>query len=169
MLKLPLSGQKLCATESQMKARLFIAALLLAPWIARGNPVMIDGEALIAFSIVAFWALVIESGVVTLALASRGILIVPSFITLVLTNVAVFLFAFLPLTSRVSLWILEPGVVLVDALAIKLLMLGSLLQGDAFLGVSWRRALLASLLGNSTSFFIGIIGSHAPWIMHESH
>jgi hypothetical protein len=149
-----------------MKARLLTAVLLIPPCVARANPVIIDGESLIAFAIVAFWALVIESGVATLALASRGILIVPSFITLVLANIAVFLFAFLPLTSRVSLWILEPGVVLADALAIKLLLSGSLLQGDAFLGVSWRRALFASLLGNSTSFFVGIIGSHAPWIMH---
>lgn len=151
-----------------MKARLLIAALLITPCVARANPVIIDGESLIAFAIVAFWALVIESGVATLALASRGILIVPSFITLVLANIAVFLFAFLPLTGRVSLWILEPGVVLADALAIKLLVSGGLLQGDAFLGVSWRRALLASFLGNSTSFFIGVIGSRAPWIMHDA-
>jgi hypothetical protein len=151
-----------------MKARLLIAALLVMPCIVRANPVIIDGESLIAFAIVAFWALVIESGVATLALASRGILIVPSFITLVLANITVFLFAFLPLTSRVSLWILEPGVVLVDALAIKLFTSGDLLQGSAFLGISWRRALLASLLGNATSFFIGVIGSRAPWIVHDA-
>ncbi len=126
-----------------MKARLLIAVLLIMPCVAHANPMIIDGESLIAFAIVAFWALVIESGIVTLTLSSRGVLIVPSFITLVLANIAIFLFAFLPLTSRVSLWILEPGVVLVDALAIKLFTSGGLLQGGAFLGASWRRALLA--------------------------
>ena len=105
-----------------MRRPLSIALLLLLPLAARANPVMVDGQSLIAFSIVAFWALVIESGIATLALLSSGILIVPSFIALIVANVAVFLFAFMPLTSRVSLWILEPGVVLADALAIKLLL-----------------------------------------------
>jgi hypothetical protein len=45
-----------------MRARLVIAILLTIPLIARANPVMIDGQSLIAFGIVAFWALVIESG-----------------------------------------------------------------------------------------------------------
>ena len=91
-----------------------------------------------------------------------------SFITLIVANVIVFLFAFLPLTSHASLWILEPGVVLADALAIKLLMSVPFLQSGGFLGVSWRRALVASLLGNAASFFIGVLGSHAPWIVHET-
>src|SRR5437016_2609710 len=104
-----------------MKARLAIALLLMLPVIARANPVMIDGQSLIAFGIVAFWALVVESGIATLTLVSSGVLIVPSFGTFVVANVAVFLFAFLPLTGRMSLWFLEPGVVLVDALLLKLL------------------------------------------------
>ena len=32
----------------------------------------------------------------------------------------------------------------------------------------WQRALVASLLGNAASYFIGLIGSHAPWIVHET-
>src|SRR6266481_7288681 len=133
-----------------MNARVLIEALLLMPFIARANPVMFEPQSLIAFGIVAFWALVIESAVVTLSLLNREIHVVPSFITLTAANVAVFLFAFLPLSSHVPLWILEPGVVLADALVIKLLMASDLLQGSGFLGVSWRRALLASFLGNST-------------------
>ena len=151
-----------------MRVRIFIAVLVMMSFVVRANPVMISGQSLIAFGIVAFWALVVESGVVTIALFSRGILIVPSFITLILGNVVVFLFAFLPLTSHVSLWILEPGVVLADALAIKLLMTVPLLQGGGFLGVGWRRALVASLLGNAASFLIGVLGSHAPWTVHET-
>jgi hypothetical protein len=149
-----------------MKARLAIAVLLMLPVIARANPVMIDGQSLIAFGIVAFWALVVESGIATLTLVSSGVLIVPSFGTFVVANVAVFLFAFLPLTGRVSLWFLEPGVVLVDALLLKLLASLPYLQGGGFVGVSWWRALVASLLGNTASFFVGVLASGAPWIVH---
>lgn len=151
-----------------MRERLAIAVLLMLPGIARANPVMIDGQSLIAFGIVAFWALVIESAIATLALVSSGVLIVPSFATLVLANVLVFVFGFLPLTGRVSLWFLEPGVVVVDALLLKLLASVPFLQGGGFVGVSWRRALVASLLGNVVSFFIGVLASGAPWIVHET-
>ena len=123
---------------------------------------------MIAFGIVAFWALVIESGIATLALISSGVLIVPLFGTLIMCNVGVFLFAFLPLTSWVSLWFLEPGVVLADALLIKLAAAAPFVQGSSFVGVSWRRVLAASLLGNAASYFIGVLGSHSPWIMHEA-
>ena len=93
-----------------MSARLAIAVLVFLPVIAGSNPVMMDGQSLIAFGWVAFWALVIESGIATLALVSSGLLIVPSFDTLIVANVVLFLFGFLPLTGRVSLWLLEPGV-----------------------------------------------------------
>jgi hypothetical protein len=151
-----------------MSARIVIAVLLFLPVIARANPVMIDGQSLIAFGIVAFWALVIESGIATLAVVSSGLLIVPSFCTLIAANVALFLFGFLPLTGRVSLWLLEPGVVLADAFLLKLVAAAPFLQRGEFVGVSWRRALVAALLGNATSFFIGVIGSGAPWIVHET-
>jgi len=151
-----------------MRARLAILLLLMLPLVARANPVMIDGQSLIAFTIVAFWALVIESGIVTLALVSCGVLVVPAFITLILANVSLFLFAFLPLSGRVSLWFLEPGVVLADAALVKLVAAAPFLQGGAFLGVSWRRAFVASLVGNVASFFIGVLASGAPWIAHET-
>lgn len=150
-----------------MKSRLVIAVLLMLPVIARANPVMIDGQSLLAFGVVAFWALVIESGIATLAFVSSGVLIVPSFGTFVIANVLLFLFGFLPLTGRVSLWFLEPGVVLVDALLLKLLASAPFLQGGSFIGVSWRRALVASLLGNLASFFIGVLAAGAPWVVHE--
>ena len=151
-----------------MRARLSILALLMIPLIARANPVQIDGQSAIAFAIVAFWALVVESGLVTLALVSTGVLIVPSFFTLIVANVALFLFAFLPLTGRVSLWFLEPGVVLADAALVKLVASAPFLQGGGFLGVSWRRAFVASLLGNAASFFVGVLASGAPWVVHET-
>lgn len=150
-----------------MRTWIFIALLLLMPLAVRANPVQIDGQSAIAFAIVAFWALVIESGLVTLALVSTGVLIVPLFFTLIAANVALFLFAFLPLTSRVSLWLLEPSVVLADAVLIKLVVAAPFLQGGGFLGVSWRRAFVASLIGNVASLFVGVLASGAPWIVHE--
>jgi hypothetical protein len=151
-----------------MRTRLFITLVLMAPIIAHANPVSVNGQSLLAFAIVAFWALVIESGIATLVLVSCGPLIVPLFGTLVVANVLVFLFAFLPLSGRVSLWLLEPGVVLADALFIKLVSSLPFVQGGGFLGVSWRRALVASMLGNTTSFFIGVLASGAPWIDHDT-
>ncbi len=144
-----------------------IALLLMCPLFARANPVSIDGQSLFAFGIVAFWALVIESGIATLTVLSTGVLIVPSFVTLIFANVGLFLFAFLPLTSRVSLWLLEPGVVLADALLIKVVTSAPFLQGSSYVGVSWRRALLGSFLGNVASFFIGVLASGAPWIIRD--
>ena len=73
-----------------MSGRLVIAVLVFLPVIAWANLVMIDGQALIAFGIVAFWALVIESGIATLALVSSGLLIVLSFDTIIVVNVACF-------------------------------------------------------------------------------
>ncbi|MCL4787978.1 MAG: hypothetical protein KJ070_14490 [Verrucomicrobia bacterium] len=129
---------------------------------------MVDGQSLIAFGIVAFWALVIESGIATLTLASSGVLLIPSFGTLIAANLGLFLVAFLPLTSRVSLWFLEPGVVLADAMLIRFVASIPLLQSGSFVGVSWRRAFVASLLGNVASFFIGVLGSHSLWIVHDT-
>jgi len=149
-------------------ARAFSLVLLMVPLIAKANPVMIDGQSAIAFGIVAFWALVIESGIATLAVVSSGVLIVPSFGMFVLANVVVFAFGFLPLTGRVSLWILEPSVVLIDAVMLKVLTSASFLQGGGFVGVTWRRAFMASLLGNVASFFIGVLANGVPWIARET-
>ena len=151
-----------------MRTRLLLGLLLLTPLVLRANPVMIDGQSLIAFGIVAVWALAIESGIATLALASCGVLSVPAFGTLLIANVGVFLLAFLPLTERVSLWLLEPAVVVADALMIKLVASVPFIQGGNYVGVGWKRALVASLLGNTASYFIGLIGSQAPWIVHET-
>jgi hypothetical protein len=149
-------------------ARILILIALLLPFVAQANPVALDGQSLIAFAIVAFWALVIESGVATLTLCSTGVMILPMFGTLVIANIFVFLFGFLPLTSRVSLLLLEPSVVIADATLIKLIAAAPFLQGGSYEGVSWRRALTASFLGNVASYFIGVIGSHSPWIEPKS-
>ena len=58
--------------------------------------------------------------------------------------------------------------VLVDALLLKLLASLPFLQGGGFVGVSWRRVLVASLLGNAVSFFIGVLAGGAPWVVHET-
>ena len=151
-----------------MKTRLLVSPFLMIPFLVRANPVMIDGQSLIAFGIVAFWALVVESGIATLVLTSSGVLTLPLFGALLMANVAVFLFAFLPLTARVSLFFLEPAVVLADAILIKLLVSAPFLQAGDYIGVTWLRALTASSLGNIASYFIGELASHSPWIVHEN-
>ena len=143
-----------------MRRWFLILLLFVCPWVAHANPVMIDSQSLIAFGIVAFWALVVESGIATLVVVGSGVVILPLFMLLAVVNLAIFLFAFLPLTDGVSLWLLEPGVILVDASVIKLLTSVPFLEGA---GVTWLKALLASLLGNVASFFVGVIGSGAPW------
>jgi hypothetical protein len=125
-----------------MKPLIAIPMVCLLPVLVRANPVMLNEASLLAFGIVAFWALVIESGIATLALVSSGLLILPSFATLIAANGALFLFAFLPLTDRVSLWVLEPGVVLADTLLLKVVTSARFLQGDEFVGVTWARALV---------------------------
>lgn len=153
--------------ERNITGPLLILLMLMPTFSARANPVMIDGQSLIAFGIVAFWALVIESGLVTFALISRGVLTIPFFFTLIIANACVFLFAFLPLTSRLSLFVLEPGVVLADGIVIKILTSLSILQRGDYSGVTWGRALTASAIGNAASYFTGLIASQTPWIVHQ--
>jgi hypothetical protein len=145
-----------------------LLVLLFIPFIARANPVSINSQSMIVFGVVAFWALVIESGIATLTLLPTGIAIVPAFVFLATANIAVFASAFVPLSDHVSLWILEPGVVIADALCIKILTATSLLQGPNFLEVTWQRAFVASSLGNTASFFVGVIGSQSPWFDHNA-
>ena len=140
-----------------------LALVLLAPYTSIANPVMIDGQSAIAFAIVAFWALVVESGLVTLSLSFCGILIMPLFATLLTANMGVFVFGFLPLNGRLPLWALESLVVLVDALLIRTLLALPLFQGGDFTGVTWRRSLVASLVGNGASFFVGVLAGYSPW------
>ncbi len=148
-----------------MRFRVSIALLWLVPVIALANPVAVDGQSLIAFAVVAVWALIIESGIATLALSSTGILMVPTCGTLTIANIGLFLFAFMPLSNQVSLWVLEPGVVLADAILIKFIASASFLQGGDYVGVGWRRVLVASALGNAASYFIGVLGSQSPWLI----
>jgi len=148
-------------------ARLGVVAILAFPQLLCADPVIFNGQSVVAFGIVVFWALVVESGIATLTVVSSGVLVVPFFGSLFLANVGLFCFGFLPLAGRVSLWILEPGVVLVDAILIKLLFAAPLLQGCGFAGVGLPRVLLASILGNTASWFVRAIGNGGPWLLHD--
>src|ERR1041384_6929430 len=104
--------------ESFFKRRTMciLATMLgLAPLTAFGNPVVLNPSSLLAFWIVAFWAAVVEAGIVALLLGFRGVVVTRVFGVYLLVNVAVFLFLFLPLLDRRwSLPVLESMVVLVD-------------------------------------------------------
>jgi hypothetical protein len=149
-------------------ARKHLAFLLFlfAPLAARANPVNIDGTSLLAFCIVAFWAFVLEAGVVALFLAFRGMAPLRMFSAYFITNVLVFFFVFQPLLSRESMPVpaIELLIALIDALAIKFLAGLDPLQGGDYSRVSWPFALITSAFGNAASYFVGAIASHKPWI-----
>jgi len=148
-----------------MKRLAIITICCLAPLVAFANPVSIDGTSFLAFGIVAFWALVVETGIVALLLAFRGVQPLRIFVGYFFLNLAVFLFLFVPLLARD--WpvpLLEIMVVCIDGLAIKFLVSFEPLQSERFGGLSWLNALLVSLVGNAASYFVGAIASHKPWV-----
>jgi hypothetical protein len=134
---------------------------IFLPCSALANPVIIDGQSLIAFGIVAFWALAVESGITTLALVDLNAPLLRIFTTFLVTNLTVFTFAFTPLSREVPLLLLEIGVVLLDAAILKGLNALPALGGETPL--SWRRALVASTLGNAVSYFVGVLANMRPW------
>lgn len=148
-----------------MRRRIAIVLCLLMPLAAWADPVIIDPTSLLAFGIVAFWALIVEAGVVALLLTLQGLKPLRIFIAYGVANTAVFLFVLEPLLNRetASVPILEALVVVLDGLVIKLLTSLDSFQGDGYKGVSWLRSLVVSCLGNAVSYFIGNIASHRPW------
>jgi len=153
----------------------FIPKTRLACWLffaiplgLQANPVMLNPVSLIAFWMVAFWALAIESSIATLVLSFCGMVFWPVFATLLIANFGTFAFGFMPLAQRMPLWLLEPLVIVFDAIMIKLVSAVSAFQRGDYVGVSWRQALLASALGNAASYFIGVLASESPWLDHGS-
>jgi hypothetical protein len=152
-----------------MRQRIVIALALLVPLVVRANPVIINPASLIAFWVVAFMALMVEAGIVALLLAFRGVAPIASFVVLLLLNLGVFVCLFFPAVERgsVPLPILEGGVLVLDAIGIRLVAAFGPFQQDHYAPVGWMRALVFSALGNATSFFVGVVGSGAPWEVKE--
>ena len=148
-----------------MRRALAFLIFIFTPLAVWANPVMLDPSSFLAFVVVAFWALLVEAGVVALLLTWQGLNPMRMFLAYAITNALIFLLVFEPLLSsdKASVPVLEGLVVLLDALAIRLLIRVDGLQGDGFKGVSWRHALVVSGLGNLVSYFIGIIASQKPW------
>jgi hypothetical protein len=151
--------------ENAQVAKIGIALCLLMPLPVLANPVVIEPSSLLAFCVVAFWALVVEAGIVALLLTFQGLNPLRIFVAYSVTNVAVFLFVFEPLLNQewASVPALEILVVLLDGLAIKLLTHLSTFQGDDYRGVSWLHSLITSCVGNAASYFVGNIAAHKPW------
>jgi hypothetical protein len=129
---------------------------------------MLNPSSLMAFCVVAFWAMVIEAGVVALLLAFRGAATFPVFVGYFVLNGAVFLFLFQPLlvgSRSLPVPALEAMVVLVDAAAIKLLVALDPFQADDFRGVSWVRSVVTSGIGNALSYVVGCLAALRPWEM----
>jgi hypothetical protein len=149
-----------------MRRRLFIILGVLIPMAARANPYALDPSSLIAFGIVAIFALIVEAGIVALLLGFAGLAPLRMFFAFLLANVAVFIFVFWPLQQRLPLLALEALVVVIDATSIWLLSKVPALQGDSYRGVGWIFAGFTSLLGNAASFCIGVMASGEPWKAH---
>jgi hypothetical protein len=155
--------------DSGFVRRSLTAICLLIPLVASANPVMLNPSSLIAFFVVAFWAFVVEAGIVALLLAFRGVAPLRVFIAYFVANAAVFFLLFEPLLERSSsplVLALEALVVLIDGLVIKLLVTLDYFQGDNYRGVGWLRSLLLSGVGNGLSYFIGYIATQKPWEIH---
>jgi len=150
-----------------LRKNIAVVLVIFAPFGAYANPISLNGSSLIAFAIVAFWAFVLESGIVALLLTFRGMAPSKIFGAYFLTNSLIYFLIFQPLLNRewLPIPLLELVVVALDGLAIKLLACFDPLQGDAFAGVSWSRSFLISMFGNAGSYFVGCIASHKPWII----
>ena len=149
--------------------RILTATCLLIPLVASANPVMLNPSSLIAFAVVAFWAFVVEAGVVSLLLAFRGIAPLRVFMAYFVANGAVFFFLFQPLlegNSSLPVFALEALVVLIDGLIIKLLVTIAAFQGDNYRGVGWLRSTVISGIGNGLSYLVGYIAAQRPWEVH---
>jgi len=153
------------AEQASRRRAILASFLLLTPFAASGNPVIFDPISFVSFCVVAFYAFVVESGVVALLLGFRGMEILHVFIGYFFTNALVFLFVFQPIlnTERVSVPALECLIVLIDAAMMKFLASLDVMQRDAFSGLSWRAAIMISLGGNALSYFVGCIASRKPW------
>ena len=149
-----------------MRRNISIALCLLLPLTVRANPVILDPSSLIAFGVVAFWAFLIEAGIVALVLTFNGLSPLRIFGGFFVTNVAVFCLLFCPLLGSTPLPDLEALVVIVDAVAIKALASFGVFQRDECRGVTWLRAGLIAVVGNAASFFVGVIATGSPWAKH---
>jgi hypothetical protein len=162
------SGASLCTLGSNMRERIVIALALFVPLVVRANPVIINASSLIAFWVVAFMALMVEAGIVALLLAFSGVTPVACFVVFMILNIGVFVFLFFQRwRGSVPLPILEGGVVLFDGILIRLVAAFGPFQQDHYAPVGWMRALLFSAVGNAASFFVGVVGSGAPWEVKE--
>jgi hypothetical protein len=145
------------------------AICLLIPLAASANPVMLNPSSLIAFYVVAFWAFVVEAGIIALLLTFRGVAPLRVFIAYFIANAGVFFVLFEPLlegSTNPPVLALEALVVLIDCLIIKRLVTFDYFQGDSYRGIGWRRSLLVSGVGNGLSYFIGCIATQKPWEVH---
>ena len=149
-----------------MRRLLFIILGVLIPMAAHANPYVVNPSSLIAFGVVALFALIVEAGLVTLLLTFAGVAPLRMLFAFLSANLAVFIFVFWPLQGRLPFSALEALVVLIDATSIWLLSKVPALQGDSYGRVGWIFAGITSLIGNAVSFCIGVMASGEPWKMH---
>jgi hypothetical protein len=164
-MKAPIHRGGAVAPIPSTKVWFLLIFLVLAPGTINANPVILNPTSLVAFCVVAFWAFIVETGIVTLATAFRGVVVWRMFVCYYIVNALVFFFLFEPLLERGSTPVLplELLVVVIDASVIKFLTSMDFLQGESYQGLTWRSAFITSAVANSFSFLVGYIASHKPW------
>lgn len=155
-------------TADLIRRWLPVLLCFLVPALARANPFILNPSSALAFAVVAFMALIVEAGIVSSLLAFAGLNPLRLFLSFWVINTAVFLFLFWPLQSRLPIPALEAAVVLADACGIMLLAQVPAFQGETYSRLRWPVAGIIALLGNASSFFIGIMASGEPWKVHDT-
>ena len=141
-----------------MRRVILILLILVPATAAYANP-CISPTSIAATVVVVIAALCLEVFITSGILLFCGMAAVPTFFALLLGNVASYLGVLTPLAYHFETHVVlvEVAVVAVETIFIKLVSLVPLLQQDNFTGLKWRSALLAVMLGNASSYYIGTL------------
>ena len=147
-------------SHATLRRRIVIVLLVLLPAEATyGNPCIEPPTSIAATMVVVIAALGLEVFITMGVLVFSGMALARTLLALTLGNIGCYLGVLGPLFYHFELPILlvETAVVTVEAAFIKLISLGGVFQLGRFDGLRWRSALLATTLGNASSYYIGTL------------
>ncbi len=148
----------LVTPRTTIRRPVLILLIVLPAAVAQANP-RIDPTSVAATFVVVLAAFFLEILITSGVLLFAGMAAVPTFAALVLGNVGSYFGVLGPLAFHFELHIVlvELAVVAAETAFIKLISLLALFQQDRFIGLKWRYAFLAALLGNASSYYIGTL------------
>jgi len=145
-------------SSTTIRRAVLVALIIVPASVAQANP-SIDPTSVAATFVVVLAAFFLEIFITSGVLLFAGMAAVPTFAALVFGNVGSYFGVLGPLAFHFQLHIVlvELAVVAAETVFIKLISLLALFQQDTFVGLKWRYALLAALLGNASSYYIGTL------------